>query len=484
MIINSVQFLLFFLCVFLIYYFPLKEKVKEQNILLLLSSYIFYGIADWRMVPLLLLATGVFYVLGILIGKSNEAASSRASLLTTLGVCLGVGLLLYFKYLNFFITSFSDLFSSIGLNTNWSTFNIIMPLGISFFTFKLISYVIEIHRQHIEPTTDMVTFATYVAFFPTIMSGPIDRPNSFIPQLQSKRTFNYDLAVDGCRQILWGMFKKMVIADNIATCVDLVWDNILITSGINIFISVLLYSVQLYADFSGYSDMAIGVGKILGFRITSNFKYPFFKKNIAEFWRGWHISLTSWLTDYVFMPLNIKFRNSGIWGTISAIVITFVLVGLWHGANWTFAIFGLYSGLLYIPLMLSGSFFKKSKIKINKYGLPTLKDASKMFATFILMSFGLIIFRAENIGQAWDFVCQMFSSSLFSIPDNRGLRRFVYAAVLLIIEWYQRDKEHALQIEDVKFLSNSIIRWGLYLLFCFITFMYAGTSTEFIYFRF
>ncbi|KAA6306840.1 Peptidoglycan O-acetyltransferase, partial [termite gut metagenome] len=231
--------------------------------------------------------------------------------------------------------------------TNWSTFNIIMPLGISFFTFKLISYVIEVHRQHIEPTTDVVTFATYVAFFPTIMSGPIDRPNSFIPQLQSKRIFNYDLAVDGCRQILWGMFKKMVVADNCATAVNKIWTEYQGESGGQLLLVAVLFAFQLYADFSGYSDMAIGVGKLLGFKITKNFNYPFFKTNIAEFWRGWHISLTSWLTDYVFMPLNIKFRSIGKWGTIVAIIITFVLVGLWHGANWTFAVFGLYHGLLY-----------------------------------------------------------------------------------------------------------------------------------------
>ncbi|KAA6323559.1 Peptidoglycan O-acetyltransferase [termite gut metagenome] len=481
MVVNSISFLIFFLVIFLIYYFPLKEKTKEQNVLLLLASYVFYGIADWKMIPLLLLATGVFYGLGILIGKSNETTPRKASLWTTLGVCLGVGLLVYFKYFNFFITSFSDLFASMGLKTNWSTFNIILPLGISFFTFKLISYVIEVHRQHIEPTTDIAVFATYVAFFPTIMAGPIDRPNAFIPQLQSKRAFKYDLAVDGCRQILWGMFKKMVVADNCATAVNTIWTGYQGESGSQLLLVAVLFAFQIYADFSGYSDMAIGVGKILGFRITKNFNYPFFGRNIAEYWRNWHISLTSWLTDYVFMPLNIKFRDIGKWGPILAIIITFVLIGLWHGANWTFAVFGLYHGLLYIPLMLSGSFFKKSKLKTNRYGLPTLGDASKMLLTFLLVTFGLIIFRAENIAQAWDYLCRMFSSSLFTFPD-RGRSPIVYIIILLAVEWFQRDKQHALQIENV--VKYRIIRWSIYSLIVLYTITNAGDQAEFIYFQF
>ncbi|KAA6319736.1 Peptidoglycan O-acetyltransferase [termite gut metagenome] len=273
----------------------------------------------------------------------------------------------------------------------------------------------------------------------------------------------------------------MVIADNIAGSVDLVWNNIPEMAGINLFIVAFAYSVQLYADFSGYSDMAIGVGKILGFRITKNFTYPFFKKNIAEYWRNWHISLTSWLTDYVFMPLNIKFRNIGNLGTIVAIIITFVLVGLWHGANWTFAVFGLYHGLLYIPLMLSGSFSKKSKLKINRSGLPTLKDASQMFITFTLVAFGLIIFRAENLGQAWDYLCQMFSSSLFSLSEGRKttLIALIYSVILLIVEWFWRDGEYAL--DEIK---NKKIRFCIYYSLVIIIIFFAGKAESFIYFQF
>ena len=484
MIFNSVNFLIFFAIVFFLYYFPLKEKTKAQNWLLLIASYVFYGIADWRMIPLLLVATTVFYGLGIAIQKSTE---KKSSLLTTLGVLLGVGLLVYFKYLNFFIESFSDLFNAIGLKTNWSTFNIILPLGISFFTFKLISYVIEVHRENIEPTNDFVVFATYIAFFPTILSGPIDRPNKFIPQLKSKRPFNYDMAIDGARQILWGMFKKMVIADNISLVVDEIWQFQDTFTSSTLVLGAVLYSFQMYADFSGYSDMAIGVGKLLGFRITKNFNYPFFAKNIAEFWRNWHISLTSWLTDYVFMPLNFTFRRWRQWGSVLAIIITFVLVGLWHGSNLTFSIFGLYHGLLYIPLMLSGAFSRGQKLRVNKLGLPVITDFLKILGTFLLVTLGMIIFRADNIAHAYKYVCNLFSTSLFSIPKILGfsnvtmLLSIVFIIIMLVYEWRNRDKEYGLEI------SHKKIGWQFtnYAFILFFIYYFSATDTSsFIYFQF
>ncbi|WP_162510555.1 MBOAT family O-acyltransferase [Treponema endosymbiont of Eucomonympha sp.] len=407
--------------------------------------------------------------------------------MTTLGVCLGIGLLLYFKYLNFFITSFSDLFSAIGLHTNWSTFNIIMPVGISFFTFKLISYVLEIYRQRMEPVTDIVAFAAYAAFFPTMMAGPIDRPKCLCSQLQTKHTFDYSLAVDGCRQILWGMFKKMVIADNVAVVVDRAWNNIPEMSGINLVIAVFLYTIQLYADFSGYSDMAIGVGKLLGFRITKNFNYPFFARNIAEFWRNWHISLTSWLTDYVFMPLNIKFRNWGKWGTICAIIINFVLVGFWHGANWTFGVFGLYHGLLYIPLILSGAFAKKNKLTVTKWGLPSPKDFAGMLVTFVLVTFGNIIFRAGSIGQAWEFmrhiVLNFLPISFASIMAIEGKKAVLGSIALLAFEWHGRKEEYA--IESIGSQWKKPYRWGTYIGIVYLILTFIQTEgTPFIYFQF
>ena len=483
MIINSFSFLLFFSIVFFIYYFPLKEKTKAQNWLLLIASYIFYGIANWKMIPILLVATFIFYFLGIEIRKGTE---KKASLLTTLGVIAGVGLLFYFKYLDFFIESFVALFNSIGLHPNLNTFNIIFPLGISFFTFRLISYVIEIHRGKIEPEKDFAAFATYVAFFPTIMSGPIDRPNDFIPQLHKKRIFSYETAMDGTRQILWGIFKKMVIADNLAVFVNAVWTDLPAQNSPTLFIAAVLYTMQMYADFSGYSDMAIGVGKILGFRITINFKYPFFVTNIAEFWRRWHISLTSWVTDYVFMPLNIKFRDYGKWGMIWAIIINMIIIGIWHGANWTFAVFGLYHGLLFIPLVLSGSFLKKSRLKTNKYDLPRLKDFINMGFTFLLVTVGLIIFRAEFIGQAFFYISKLADFSNFVSLTTDGLRALIPTLLCLIgmimLEWKQREKEYPLQIDAVirsKFIRIAVM-WALIV----VTVLFSGEEQTFIYMQF
>jgi len=485
MIFNSVSFAGFFLVVFFLYYSPLKGNTKAQNWLLLLSSYFFYGFADWKMVPLLLVATTIIYFLGKALSKSNSDKNS--SILTYLGVLTGVGLLVYFKYFNFFIDSFSSLFNAIGLHSNIGSFNIIMPLGISFFTFKLISYVVEIHRGKIEYCKDFVSFSTYIAFFPTILSGPIDKPNTFIPQLQQRRTFDFALAVDGCKQILWGLFQKVVIADNLAAVINDVWGDLPGQSSSTLFLTAILFSIQLYTDFSGYSHMAIGVGKILGIQITKNFNYPFFSRSIDEFWRNWHISLTSWLTEYIFMPLNIKFRNLGKLGIILAIIANMVVVGVWHGPNWTFALFGLYNGLLFIPLIISDSFFEKKKLKPNKYGLPTLKDLSKMIGTFLLITLGLILFRADDIGQAMGYISDIFSNSLFTIPEFeekfKAVRTVVFIVFFFAIEWKGRLGIYA--IDEIVKKWNNPIRWSFYsLLILAIGMFMASDESPFIYFQF
>jgi len=486
MVFNSIPFLLFFLVVFFGYWFPLKDTTKGQNIFLLIASYFFYGYADWRMLPLLIVATLVFYYLGK--GIAGAKTEKHAYWLTFLGVALGVGTLLYFKYFNFFIESFAQLFGMCGLRANLHTFNIIMPLGISFFTFRLLSYLIDIRRGKCEPTDEIVAFATYIAFFPCILSGPIDRP-VFIKQLKAKRTFDYDTAIDGCRQILWGLFKKVVVADNCATYVDRIWASFGSQSGSTLALSAILYSFQMYADFSGYSDMAIGIGKLLGFKIARNFNTPFFALNMADYWRRWHISLTSWLTDYVFTPLNIRFRDRGTFGMILAIIINMVLVGLWHGANWTFAMFGLYHGLLFVPLILSGAFMKKAKLRTNKFGLPVLKDFGRMSFTFLLVTIGLIIFRAESVEQAWEYVCgiQQFgtlraSYRFFTLPEMWPTNMFII--IMLVIEWLQRDKQHALQLPNNRFFGRKTIRWTMYVIIYLLILFNTGKSQTFLYFQF
>ncbi len=483
MVINSFSFLFFFGFLFLVYYFPLKNKTWAQNGWLLVASYIFYGIADWRMLPVLLVSTLVFYVLGIFIRPSNP---KRASLLTALGVIAGVGMLFYFKYLNFFIDSFATLFASIGFRVNLTTLHIIFPLGISFFTFRLISYVIEIHRSRMEPARDFVAFATYIAFFPTLLAGPIDRPNVFIPQLKSPRTFNYDLAMDGTRQILWGIFKKMVIADNMALFVGAVWGDLPGQNATTLLLAALVFPLQLYADFSGYSDMAIGVGKILGLQVAVNFRYPFFARNVAEYWRSWHMSLTTWVTDYVFMPLNVRFRGWGTAGLLLAVIINMVVIGIWHGANWTYAVFGLYHGLLFIPLVLSGAFAKKRKLKVNSLGLPSRSDFLKMIGTYLLVAFGLIIFNAPSTGEAGAFVRGLFDFSNLSAFTAEGLRMLAlalfFAGLTLAAEWKQRDKEYALQVDSL--FPKKAIRFAIYWVLLILSVLFSGEEQVFIYMQF
>ena len=478
MLFTSIEFLIFFPLLFFGYYFLSKKNVRVQNIFLLFASYVFYAWADWRFLFLLIASTLVFYYLGLAIFRTKN----KKSLYTTIGVVFGVGMLGYFKYTNFFILSFKDLFESMGLQTNLHTFKIIMPLGISFYTFRLLSYLIDINREKYEPTRDIITFSNYVAFFPCILSGPIDRADVFIPQIQKQRIFNHPLAVDGLRQILWGAFKKMAIADYLSVYFNEVHGSFETHSGSTLLLSAVFYSFIMYADFSGYSDMAIGVAKLLGIKVARNFNYPFFAQNIADFWRRWHISLTSWLTDYVFMPLNVKWRDWGKWGTILAIVIDFILCGLWHGANWTFVLWGFFHGLLFIPLILSNKMLKKEKIQTYSWGFPKMKNFLKMLLTFFLVTIGLILFSANNIGDAFTYMANMFDFSLFTIPYKFPYSRIAFPILLVIIDWMGRKNEYPLSNLDEK--CKWPFRWLIYYVLIFTILFLGEGEQQFIYFQF
>lgn len=480
---NTLPFLIFFVTVFTLYWFPLREKTKAQNAFLLLASWFFYGYASWKLLPLLVGATAVFYGLGL--WMENCKSEKAAGWIGTLGVILGAGLLVAFKYLDFFIESFAALFGALGLQTNWHTFNIILPLGLSFITFKLISYVLEIRRGKLEAERDFIAFAAYIAFFPCLLSGPIDRPQ-FLSQLHRTRVFDYDTAAEGIRQFLWGLAKKVLIADRCVYVIDPVWENIGEASGSSLLMAALLFSFQMYTDFSGYSDMAIGTGKLLGFKVTRNFNYPFFATNVAEYWRRWHMSLTSWLTDYVFMPLNVRFRDWGKFGMILAIVINMVLVGLWHGANWTFGAFGLYHGLLFVPLILSGAFTRKHKLKPGRFGLPKPSDFGGMVLTFLLVTIGLVIFKAESIGQAWQYLCGMAHLEtlkgfylFFLHPDFRT--KTVLIIVLMAVEWFNRTVEFPLvPLKGYRWP----VRYAIYLALTVLLIMLWGKNLTFLYIDF
>lgn len=486
MLFYSYPFLFFFIVVFAVYYFPIiQRKVRLQNLWLLLSSYFFYGYTDLRMVTVLIVATILFYGIGLWIKEAiRQGKTKEAFFIKTFGVCIGVGILFYFKYLGFFANSFNALLNRFGLDVSWNTIHIVMPIGVSFFTFKLISYVIEIYREHIEPCRNVVSFATYIAFFPTILSGPIDRPNAFLPQLDRKRCFDEPLSFDGVSQIIWGLFAKLCIADTLATFTDTVWLNNGKVSSSTLVLSLLLYPIQIYADFDGYSNMAIGFAKILGFRVARNFNHPFIARNVAEYWRRWHMSLTGWLTDYVFVPLNIRFRDMAHWGTCLAAIINLVLVGFWHGANWTYGLFGLYHGLLFVPLVFKGSFAKRKKLKTREGGLPVFKDVIGMIGTYILVAIGLVIFRAPGLGDAIGYFVNVFSSGLFSFPKFVGIKvaiSMLLSMVVIALEWIQRDKEYSSQI----MIGSHGIRVLIDLLLIMLIIL-LGTfgGNQFIYFQF
>jgi len=483
MVVNSINFWLFFAAVLIPYFVFLRRTWRGQNIWLLFASYFFYGWADWNMIPLLAIVTIIFYWLGLEIKKNLNENIKKSYQLTTIGVVLGIGVLFYFKYLGFFVQEFSSLFESFGLKTNQNTFDIIMPIGISFFTFKLISYVIEVYRENIEPTKDIIQFGTYIAFFPTILSGPIDKPNTFLPQLTIARSFNENDVSEGLKRVLWGMFLKMCIADRISPWADAVFGNYEHHNATSIIIAALLYLIQMYADFCGYSEMAIGVSRVMGIKVTENFRRPFFTQNIAEYWRYWHISLTSWITDYVFTPLNLAWRRWKKVGLYMATMVNLIVIGAWHGANWTFILFGLYHGILLVITMMCE---KKRKKLEKEYNLKKneIYKWSMRILTFVLCSIGTILFRSNTVGDFFGTLAQigsgfgpMFTGGFFVILT------FAIPAVFVMFfrEWvaeYNRD----IHFFHSKYVWIRIV--SIVLMICYIIYGGELDGNTFIYFQF
>lgn len=474
MLVNSVVFCIFFLVVLLPYFSVLRRNSKLQNLWILVASYFFYAYADWRMVALLLAATVLFYLLGREIENCQKKKEGRrAKMLMISGVVAGVGLLLYFKYLNFFIEQFSDLFALFGLKTNWSTFQLIVPIGISFFTFKLISYVVEIYKNNIHSERDFVDFAAYIAFFPTIMSGPIDKANDFLPQLKTPRTWSNAMVLDGCKRVLWGMFLKMCIADKISPYTDSVFNNYYHHSGVTIILASVLYTFQIYADFCGYSEMAIGVGRVMGFRITENFRRPYFATNVGDFWRRWHMSLMNWFRDYIYIPLGGSRCSKAkmYWNTM----VVFMVSGLWHGANWTFIIWGGYHGFLVYAYRRIKSYLPTG---LNGWAGLAFKYVSILFV-FALCTIGWMVFRCDSFHQFFAMLGR------FTAPGGLffswALTAILPIGILLLKEL--KDEEgwniHLLHSKNYYVQAVSI---GLMIVYVFYTGELNGA--QFIYFQF
>jgi len=481
MLFNSLPFAAFFVLFFFLYWFVFNRSVKVQNVLLLAGSYFFYSWWNWHFLFLLIFSSLATYLLGIGIYRSTNPKAKRQFLNT--GLLLLVGTLLYFKYTNFFIASFIVVASKLHVHTSLQTLNILLPLGISFYTFRLLSYLFDVKNGKIKPVTDIIIFFTYVSFFPSMVAGPIDRTKTLVPQLEQKRMFIRNQATDGLRQILWGLFKKVVIADNCVTISNYIFDSPNLHGGILI-IGTFLFTMQLYADFSGYSDMAIGFARLLGFNITRNLNYPFFAQNIAEFWRKWHISLTSWLTDYVFTPVSIRFRYYGNWGLIISILVTFLISGFWHGAHWTFVVWGFLHGCCYIPLILAGRMNKRKEVAPGK-PLPSLTEFKNIAGTFLFVMFSMVLFRSASVSLAFQYYCNIFkfsSSSPLFFPLWAYAMNLLFISFMMVLEWTQRDKQHAL--ENIALTWPKIYRWGFYSLAVLLILTFSGFEQPFIYLKF
>lgn len=476
MLFNSVDFAIFLPLVFLLYWFVTATNLKLQNLLIVAASYIFYGWWDWRFLSLLLFSTLVDYLIGILLSK--QKTQHKRKLLLWLSIAVNLGFLGFFKYFNFFIANFVAAFSFFGVPFSHQSLSIILPVGISFYTFQTLSYTIDIYKRKLEPTKDFIAFAAYVSFFPQLVAGPIERATNLLPQFYKKRHFDYEKAADGMRQILWGLFKKVVVADNAALIVNEVFDTYESQSGINLLIGAIFFSFQIYGDFSGYSDIAIGTSRLFGFDLKRNFNYPYFSRDIAEFWRRWHISLSTWFRDYLYIPLggsqgktSFKVRNT---------FIIFIVSGFWHGANWTFLFWGFLNAVFFIPLLLNNKNRTHLEITAQANFFPNATDFYKIIKTFLMTTLMWLFFRSLSIGDAFLYLKLLFSPSLFVMPSV-SLFPFLFILVLLVIEWFSRKKQHGLELSQ---LENKNYRRLVYLFIIIMLILFRAKSQSFIYFQF
>ena len=519
MLFNSFEFLVFLPIVFVLYWFVFQKR-EWQNLLIVTASYVFYGWWDWRFLFLIAFTSVCSFYSGVLIERlrrirpplaedcsmktQSPTQEGKARIVCAVNLVVNFLILGVFKYYNFFADSLAQLIWGLfHYQLDWVTLNVILPVGISFYTFQALSYTIDVYRKDVPVTKNIIEFCAFISFFPQLVAGPIERAKNLLPQFQRDRYFDYDQAVDGCRQMLWGFFKKVVIADSCAASLNPIWDSYADYSGINLWLLALLFTFQIYCDFSGYSDIAIGCSRLFGIRLLSNFNYPYLSRSIPEFWRRWHISLMTWFRDYVYIPLGGS--RCAQWKVIRNTFIVFGVSGLWHGANWTFVCWGLYHGCLIVmykllhidtkdrvirpPLAEDCSMKTQSPTQEGKRRrwLPIIKDVCRVVVTFGLAVVGWVIFRAENISQAWDFVSRMFLTAFDDFHLRLGsISIFMTILLLMIVEYLQRDKVHVLQFSDNRLFRPAAVRWTIYLVLFAAIFYYSfnNVSQEFIYFQF
>ena len=472
MLFNSFEFLFFLPTVFLLYWFVFK-KLQHQNVLILLASYVFYGWWDWRFLTLILLSTVVDYSIGLQMQK-NESQQRRKYLLWV-SLAFNLGLLGFFKYYNFFIDNWIEAWGMLGVEMHRSSLQIILPVGISFYTFQTLSYSIDVYRKKLTPTKNFIAFASFVSFFPQLVAGPIERATNLLPQFYKQRKFSYDLASSGIKLILWGLFKKIVIADNCAIYVNDIFTNYQDYSSTTLILGAVYFSFQIYGDFSGYSDIAIGTSRLFGFNLMRNFNYPYFSRDIAEFWRRWHISLSTWFRDYVYIPLGGS-RGSK-WKQVRNVFVIFLVSGFWHGANWTFVVWGGLNALFFIPLLLRN----KNRVHLNVSGehrfFPSFKELFQIALTFSLTALAWVFFRAENVSVAFDYI-RLIWFNKSNLNHNIWTVNFLIM-FFIVIEWFTR-KNEVIQIK------GKVLNYFFYIVIMQFILFYAVSNkkVDFIYFQF
>ena len=483
MLFNSLEFFIFLSVVFILYWFVFKKHLKAQNILLLIASYVFYGIWDWRFLSLIILSTIVDYFVGIKIDSNTDKQPRKRWLWVS--VLFNLGLLGFFKYYNFFVDSWIDMFSIMGytMKSTW-TLKVILPVGISFYTFQTMSYSFDIYYKKLKPTTNFLSFAAFVSFFPQLVAGPIERASNLLHQITNKRTFNYNQSVSGLKLIFWGLFKKIVIADALAPIVDDIFANYSTYPASTLILGVTLFSFQVYGDFSGYSDIAIGTAKLFGIELMSNFKFPNFSRNVAEYWQRWHVSLSTWFRHYIYIPLGGS-RGSKL-KSVRNICIIFLVSGFWHGANWTFIFWGAFHALVFIPVFLMGrnTIYKDSVVGQNTL-FPTLAEIGQVLLTFGIVTFSRIFFRSESITDAFGFIKQIlfnFSYETYEHPMGYRMVDFYVLVVLFVFYEYLIRKDER---SPFKFKSK-VVRFLIYVIIILGMLLFYDDSIDrsFIYFQF
>ncbi len=488
MLFNSISFAIFLPIVFLLYWFVFNKSLKSQNLFLLAASYFFYSCWDWRFLFLLAFSTFLDYFTGLRMAASQNESGKKFWF--WLSVIINLGFLGIFKYYNFFAQSFADTVSHIGFYISPWAIKVILPVGISFYTFHGLSYVIDIYNNRIKPEKKFVEYALFVSFFPLLVAGPIERATHLLPQVKQQRQFSYTKAVDGLRQILWGLFKKMAIADNCAQYANIIFDHSSQYSGATLLLGALFFTFQIYCDFSGYSDIALGTARLFGFELLRNFAFPYFSRDIAEFWRRWHISLSTWFRDYLYIPLGGS--KGGTWMKIRNTFIIFIVSGFWHGASWTFVAWGALNALYFLPLLLTSK--NRSHIDIVAQGkyLPSVKEAMNMLLTFGLTVIAWIFFRSKTISGAGAFVYNMLTG-LFHVSSYKQASEFIssndikpilflFVGFFILIEWLGREQQYAIANLGLKWKRP--LRYAIYYALIVAIFWFTNSKEQFIYFQF